>query len=103
MLLLNLLGSYRMNIALFPPLLGVLGMIAAFVVYLSALTSIKFTATQYALFSSLMLLFPKVLAGYSGSIVNQIGYANFYIFTAIIGIPVLILIFWIAKLAPVKE
>ena len=34
MLLSNLLGSYRMNIALFPPLLGVLGMIAAFVVYL---------------------------------------------------------------------
>ena len=76
---------------------------AAFVVYLSALTSLKFTATQYALFSSLMLLFPKVLAGYSGSIVNQFGYANFYIFTAILGIPVLILIFWIAKLAPVKE
>ena len=76
---------------------------AAFVVYLSALTSLKFTATQYALFSSLMLFFPKVLAGYSGSIVNQFGYANFYIFTAILGIPVLILIFWIAKLAPVKE
>ncbi len=76
---------------------------AAFVVYLSALTSIKFTATQYALFSSLMLLLPKVLAGYSGAIVNQMGYANFYIFTAIIGIPVLILIVWISKIAPVKE
>ena len=76
---------------------------AAFVVYLSALTSIKFTATQYALFSSLMLLLPKVLAGYSGTIVDQIGYANFYIFTAIIGIPVLFLIFWIARIAPVKE
>ena len=76
---------------------------AAFVVYLSALTSIKFTATQYALFSSLMLLLPKVLAGYSGGIVDQIGYAKFYIFTAVIGIPVLILIFWIAKIAPVKE
>ena len=76
---------------------------AAFVVYLSALTSIKFTATQYALFSSLMLLLPKVLAGYSGTIVDQIGYANFYIFTAIIGIPVLLLIFWIARIAPVKE
>ena len=76
---------------------------AAFVVYLSALTSIKFTATQYALFSSLMLLLPKVLAGYSGAIVDQMGYANFYIFTAIIGIPVLLLIFWIAKIAPVKE
>ena len=76
---------------------------AAFVVYLSALTSIRFTATQYAFFSSIMLLFPKVLAGYSGGIVNQIGYANFYIFTAVIGIPVLILIMWIAKIAPVKE
>ena len=76
---------------------------AAFVVYLSALTSIKFTATQYALFSSIMLFLPKVLAGYSGSIVDQIGYSNFYIFTAIIGIPVLFLIFWIGKIAPVKE
>ena len=76
---------------------------AAFEVYLSALTSIKFTATQYALFSSLMLLLPKVLAGYSGAIVDGIGYANFYIFTAIIGIPVLLLIFWIGKIAPVKE
>ena len=76
---------------------------AAFVVYLSALTSIKFTATQYALFTSIMLFLPKLLAGYSGSIVDQIGYANFYIFTAIIGIPVLFLIFWIAKLAPVKD
>ena len=76
---------------------------AAFVVYLSALTSMKFTATQYALFSSLMLLLPKVLAGYSGEIVNQVGYSNFYIFTAIIGIPVLLLIIWIAKIAPVKE
>ncbi|MDB9795845.1 MFS transporter [Pelagibacteraceae bacterium] len=76
---------------------------AAFVVYLSALTSIKFTATQYALFSSIMLFLPKVLAGYSGGIVDQIGYANFYIFTAIIGIPVLFLIFWISKIAPVKD
>ena len=76
---------------------------AAFVVYLSALTSIKFTATQYALFSSIMLFLPKILAGYSGGIVDQIGYANFYIFTAIIGIPVLFLIFWIAKIAPVKD
>ena len=76
---------------------------AAFVVYLSALTSIKFTATQYALFSSLMLLLPKVLAGYSGTIVDQVGYANFYIFTAIIGVPVLLLIIWIAKIAPVKD
>ena len=76
---------------------------AAFVVYLSALTSIKFTATQYALFSSLMILIPKVLAGYSGGLVDYMGYSNFYIFTAIIGIPVLILIIWISKLIPMKD
>ena len=76
---------------------------AAFVVYLSALTSIKFTATQYALFSSLMILIPKVLAGYSGSIVNIMGYSNFYIFTAILGIPVLILIYIISKIVHINE
>ena len=75
---------------------------AAFVVYLSALTSIKFTATQYALFSSLMILITKVLAGYSGSIVDIMGYSNFYIFTAILGIPVLILIFIISKIIHIK-
>ena len=43
---------------------------AAFVIYLSGLTSIKFTATQYALFSSIMLFVPKLIAGYSGSWVD---------------------------------
>ena len=76
---------------------------AAFVVYLSALTSIKFTATQYALFSSIMLFLPKLLAGYAGSIVDLMGYSNFYIFTALLGLPVLILIFWIGKIAPIKD
>jgi len=76
---------------------------AAFVIYLTALTSIKFTATQYALFSSLMILIPKVLAGYSGSLVDFMGYSNFYIFTAVLGIPVLLLIIWISKLVPIKE
>ena len=50
-----------------------------------------------------MLLLPKVLAGYSGSIVDEFGYANFYIFTAIIGVPVLLLIVLIAKIAPVRD
>ena len=75
---------------------------AAFVVYLSALTSIKFTATQYALFSSIMLFLPKLLAGYAGGMVDIMGYANFYVFTAILGVPVLFLIFWISKIAPIK-
>jgi len=76
---------------------------AAFVVYLSGLTSVKFTATQYALFSSLMLFIPKFIAGYSGSWVDAVGYANFFCITALLGVPVLLLIIWLAKVAPVKN
>ena len=76
---------------------------AAFVVYLSGLTSIKFTATQYALFSSLMLFIPKFIAGYSGSWVDAVGYTNFFCITALLGVPVLLLIIWLAKVAPVKN
>jgi len=72
---------------------------ASFVVYLSALTSVKFTATQYALFSSIMLFFPKLIAGYAGGMVDLIGYPYFFIFTAILGLPVLFLIFLIKDIS----
>ena len=65
---------------------------AAFIAFLSSLTNISFTAVQYAIFSSLMTLLPKVLGGYSGSIVDDIGYSNFFILTTLMGIPVLALI-----------
>ena len=71
---------------------------AAFVAYLSSLTSVSFTAIQYAIFSSIMTLFPKILAGYSGSMVDSMGYPMFFIGTAIIGIPVLLLILWTHRL-----
>ena len=41
---------------------------AAFIAFLSSLTNVSFTAVQYAIFSSLMTLIPKILGGYSGSI-----------------------------------
>ena len=75
---------------------------AAFVIYLSGLTSVKFTATQYALFSSLMLFLPKLIAGYSGAWVDLMGYQAYFITTAIIGVPVLFLIIYISKVAPIK-
>ena len=75
---------------------------AAFVIYLSGLTSVKFTATQYALFSSLMLFLPKLIAGYSGAWVDVMGYQIYFITTALIGIPVLFLILYISKIAPIK-
>jgi len=65
---------------------------AAFVAFLSSLTNVRFTAIQYAVFSSLMTLVPKMFSGYSGSMVDQLGYPVFFTLTAVMGIPVLILI-----------
>ncbi len=65
---------------------------AAFIAYLSSLTNIQYSATQYALLSSMMLLLPKFIAGFSGDFVNAYGYANFFNATAILGMPVLILV-----------
>jgi len=65
---------------------------AAFIAYLSGLTNISFTAMQYAIFSSIMTLFPKILAGFSGTVVDAVGYSWFFIGTALIGVPVLYLV-----------
>ena len=70
---------------------------AVFIAFLSALTSIRFTAVQYAIFSSLMTLLPKVLGGYSGTIVDNMSYPFFFIFTFAIGIPILALIYLVDK------
>lgn len=69
---------------------------AAFVAFLSSLTNISFTAVQYAIFSSLMTLLPKTLGGYSGGIVDGLGYPGFFVFTALIGVPVIGLV-WLAS------
>ncbi|MBL6907149.1 MAG: MFS transporter [Luminiphilus sp.] len=66
--------------------------VAAFIAYLSSLVNISFTAMQYAMFSSMMTLFPKLLGGYSGSIVDSLGYEGFFFISSMMGLPVLILI-----------
>ena len=68
---------------------------AAFIAYLSGLTNVNYSATQYALFSSMMLLAPKWLAGFSGVYVDTHGYAEFFNSTALLGVPVLLLV-WLA-------
>ena len=70
---------------------------AAFVAFLSSLTSVSFTAVQYAIFSSLMTLLPKTIGGYSGTIVDNIGYPGFFIFTTLIGVPVLWLVWKVTR------
>jgi len=69
---------------------------SAFIAYLSSLTNVNYSATQYALFSSMMLLLPKLVAGYSGVYVDAFGYANFFNSTALLGAPVLLLV-WLAS------
>jgi PAT family beta-lactamase induction signal transducer AmpG len=70
---------------------------SAFVAYLSGLTNVAYSATQYALFSSLMLLLPKFIAGFSGVAVNAFGYAAFFNTTALLGLPVLFLVVLAAR------
>lgn len=67
------------------------------VAFLSSLVSRRFSASQYAAFSSITLLLPKLLAGYSGQIVDATGYELFFALTAVMGIPAIFLIFKIWK------
>jgi PAT family beta-lactamase induction signal transducer AmpG len=75
----------------------------AFITYISKLTNIEFSATQYALFSSMMLLFPKFIAGFSGVYVDSFGYVNFFVGSALIGVPVLGLIVVLKKVIEAEK
>lgn len=100
-LLLFLIGLYRIS----DIVLGVISAdnlaaglsCAAFVAFLSSLTNIRFTAVQYAIFSSLMMLIPKIFGGYSGTIVDNLSYEAFFLITALLGVPVLVLIRFAGK------
>ncbi|MGF1548669.1 MAG: MFS transporter [Thiotrichales bacterium] len=72
---------------------------SAFIAYLSGLTNIAYTATQYALFSSLMTLPGKFLGGFSGKMVEAVGYPWFFIYTSALGIPALLLALYFLRRA----
>lgn len=59
----------------------------AFVAYMSSLCNKAYTATQYALLSSLMALPRDVLSATSGWLVAQFGWPVFFIFTAFLSLP----------------
>ena len=75
----------------------------AFVAFLSSLTSISFTAVQYAIFSSVMTLMPKLIGGYSGSLVTAFGYQSFFMLTAAMGLPVLGLVWLVRRTMAARE
>jgi PAT family beta-lactamase induction signal transducer AmpG len=70
---------------------------SAFIAYLSGLTNKAYTATQYALFSSLMLLPAKFIGGFSGDVVDARGYVFFFIYTATLGLPAIMLILYLMR------
>ncbi len=92
-----------------PPGLGLLTMVisadnisgglanAVFIAYLSSLTDKHYTATQYALFSSLMTLPGKFVGGFSGIIVEQVGYALFFCYASLLGLPAVLLVLWLRR------
>jgi PAT family beta-lactamase induction signal transducer AmpG len=70
---------------------------SAFIAYLSGLTNRAYTATQYALFSSLMLLPAKFIGGFSGDIVDASGFVAFFVYTAALGLPAIVLIIYLMR------
>lgn len=75
--------------------LGVHG--TALIAFMSSLTSAKYTATQYAVLSSLYALPGKLLMGTSGFMVNALGYGDFFLYTALLSIPGLLLLMWLRR------
>ncbi len=75
--------------------MGIAG--TALIAYLSSLTSASYTATQYALFSSMYALPGKLLMGTSGFVVDAVGYPAFFAYTATLGLPALVLLFLLAR------
>jgi PAT family beta-lactamase induction signal transducer AmpG len=75
--------------------LGVHG--TALIAFMSSLASAKYTATQYAVLSSLYALPGKLLMGTSGMTVNALGYGDFYLYTAALSIPALLLLLWLSR------
>ena len=64
----------------------------AFVAYLSSLTNRAYTATQYASFSSLMTLPGKFVSGFSGLVVDSLGYFEFFLIAGLMGAPAIVLV-----------
>ena len=108
MIMLSNIGFSLLARALAPSLLE-LGLVNAFdnlaqamhgtalIAFLSSLTSARYTATQYALFSSLYALPGKILEGLSGFVVDAAGYPLFFLYTASLSLPALLLLWWLVR------
>ncbi len=71
---------------------------AVFIAYLSSMTNSAYTATQYAVFSSLMTLPANLIGGFSGLVVDKFGYQLFFIYASVLGVPAVLLVIWLNHL-----
>lgn len=67
----------------------------SFIAYLSSLTHTAYTATQYALFSSLMTLPGKFTSGFSGIAVDAFGYPLFFVGAGVLGVPAIVMVLYL--------
>ena len=70
---------------------------AAFVAYLSSLCNIAYTATQYALLSSLMALARTALSAPGGAVAESTSWVSFFLITTIAALPGLALLWWLIR------
>lgn len=73
---------------------------AAFITYLSSLCSTAFTATQYALLSSLASVGLRTIGGYSGKLAEMTGWIGFYALTIFAAVPAMLLMLWLLRRFP---
>ena len=75
---------------------------AVFVAYISRLCNLNYSATQYALLSALAAFGTNFFAGFSGHLVKAMGWAPFFVFTALTAVPGLLLLVWMMRRVPVE-
>ena len=108
-LLYLLLSVNHGNLVIFTAVIGGENLAGGFlgtaaVAWLSSLVNREYTATQYALFSSLVTLPGKLIGGVSGFMVTSMGYEGFFIFSTVAVLPALALFFWLQpRLAQRKD
>ena len=76
---------------------------AAFVAYLSILCNKQYTATQYALLSSIMGIARTFLSSPSGYLVNFLGWSNFFLLSVLFGIPGILILIWMQRSFPISR
>ena len=68
-----------------------------FIAFLSKLTSREFTATQYAAFTAIMQLPGRFLGGWSGKMVKEFGFTEFFLLAALAGVPAILGALWLLR------